>query len=164
MLEAFEKVGSRELVAPVKRPGKECCDAGSRGVQPCRVDFGTGPDSRVFTGDALLFVGRFVRAKVELKRPSPAHVRICADTSNVEQTKLVNPRGKNDRELVAFRAQTRKPGGRLERRKRVEVAVVPRHQGAGFVLAAPSRVIWLEPDQTVDAQFEPNFRNPELFF
>src|SRR5271157_1149995 len=117
LLEAFEKVGSRELVAPVKRPGKECCDAGSRGVQPSRVDFGTDSDSRVFTGNASLFVARFERAKVELKRPSPAHLRICADTGNLEQTKLVNPRGKYDRELVAFRAQTRKPGGRLERRK-----------------------------------------------
>ena len=112
----------------------------------------------------LFFVVRFVRAKVELKRPSPAHMRICADASNAEQTQLVDPRDKGHGKLVASRAQAGNFCGGLERWERVEVAVVPRHHGAGFILAAPSRVIWLEPDQTVDAEFEPNFREPELLF
>ena len=54
-LEAFEKIGSRELVALVKRPGKECCDAGSRGIQPFRVDFWTGSGSRVISGHGFVF-------------------------------------------------------------------------------------------------------------
>ena len=110
------------------------------------------------------FRARFVRAKVELKWPVPVQVRIRADAGHVEQTEFVDPRGKNHREPVALRTRTGQPGelfraaGAGGSRGRSTVQLIR------LCPCPPGRVIRLEPDQTVDAEFEPNFRDPGTSF
>lgn len=103
-----------------------------------------------------------MRAKVELERPRPLQMRICAHTGNVEQTELVDSGGEKHRQPVALRTLPGKLGRRLERRESVEIAFVPRYYRAGFVLLAAGRIKWLKPDGTVNPQREPFFGDPEF--
>jgi hypothetical protein len=81
-LEAFEKVGGREFVPPIERPGKERLNACPSRFQPGRIN--SGINGGLFTSVTLFFFARFVRAQVKLEGPRLVLVRIGAHTGDLE--------------------------------------------------------------------------------
>ncbi len=81
-LKALEKVGGREFVAPIKRPGKGDLNPGTGGIQPGWVNFRS--DGCIIGGVHLFFVARFALAQVKLERPRLMLARIGADAGYLE--------------------------------------------------------------------------------
>src|SRR6516165_349909 len=90
--------------------------------------------------------------------------RISTNAGDMKQTEFVHAGSECYWNLVVLRRSHSHPSRRLKRRQFVEVAIVPRHHRAGFIIKMPSRVVRLKPDRTVHTEFKARLINSKFFF